>query len=300
MGSTGLTTNICILRPDHFGIRGSRVGNSSARTSTLKCWDSRVRRDAVKKNEPRILIYDIENSPLLGYAWELYETNIIEVVEHSYLLSIAWKWLGEKEVHCIALPDFKGYRSNPHDDEKLVSAFHEVMEQADFLVGHNADNFDYKKLNARFLVHGLPPVRPTKMVDTLKVARRVAKFPSNKLDQLGSILGIGRKLPHTGKHLWLACMNGDLKSWRIMKEYNKEDVRLDERLFIKLRPFISSLNVNIHTRKLQACPRCGSIELWKRGMAYTATSEAQRYQCKQCFGWSQGKPEKLASKITIK
>jgi hypothetical protein len=48
---------------------------------------------------------------------------------------------------------------------------------------------------------------------------------------LGHFLGIGRKLNHTGKALWLGCMSGDPKSWKKMRRYNQQDVRLLEAVY---------------------------------------------------------------------
>lgn len=56
--------------------------------------------------EARILLFDIENAPSLGYFYDMSkEYNIIEIVEHSYMLSFAYKWLHEKRIHVRALPD---------------------------------------------------------------------------------------------------------------------------------------------------------------------------------------------------
>lgn len=237
---------------------------------------------------------------MLAYVWEMYETNVIEVKEDWYILSVAYKWLGEDKVHCLSLPDFRGYKSDPQNDEKLVEAFHKVMEEADYLIAHNGDNFDFKKLQSRFLKYGIPPPRPTKMIDTLKAARTVAKFASNKLDDLGKNLGIGRKLPHTGKHLWFGCMAGDKRSWHLMCRYNKQDVVLLERVYLKLRPFMKNHpRFNILMRH-DGCPRCGATDFWRRGWHYTHTTQAQRLQCKNCQGWCLDKPERLDVHVKLR
>ena len=216
------------------------------------------------------------------------------------MLSIAYKWLGEETVHCLTLPDFLGYRKyKATDDKPLIEAFLKVMNQADILIGHNGDNFDFKKFQARLLKYDLDPPKPLKMIDTLKAARRVAKFPSNKLDDLGNILGIGRKLPHTGKLLWFQCMAGEEKAWRLMKRYNKQDVVLLERVYLKLRPFIPNHpNVSLLTRKTHCCPFCQSERYKETGRySYTRTRESPIYQCSECRHYFQGKSEPLAIKI---
>jgi hypothetical protein len=226
---------------------------------------------------------------MLAWVWEMWETNVVEVEQDWFIMSIAYKWLGEKQTHCIALPDFKGYRQNKTDDYELMKAFHAIMEQADLVIGHNSTAFDDKKVNARFLFHALTPPPPRKNFDTLKVARRYFKFSSNKLDDLGNVLGIGRKLAHTGKHLWLSCIRGDLASWKLMKAYNVRDVELLEDVFNKLRPYAENApNMNILTRETHTCPKpgCGSKIHMKQGTKLTKAGEWQQWQCQKCGGWS--------------
>ncbi len=235
-----------------------------------------------------------------GYFFgKTYETNIVEIIEQSFLLSFSCKWLGEKQIFTYGLPDFSDYKRDKHSDSQLVQKLHSLIEQADIVVAHNGDRFDIPTMNTRLLFHGFAPPAPYKTIDTCKEARRVLKLPSNKLDDIGEYFGLGRKLAHTGKHLWLACMNGDIKAFREMKKYNSQDVVLLEKVFLKLRPYIKMPNINIATRNGGACPKCGGKNLIHRGFAYTRTSEAARLQCKDCGGWSQDKREKLAKTIHI-
>lgn len=216
-------------------------------------------------------------------------------------MSYAAKWLGDSHTIVKALPDFQGYQRNKKDDRLLVQDLHKLLSQADILVAHNIDRFDMRKANARFIIHGLDPIPPVKTIDTLKIARRHFNFNSNKLDDLGNYLGVGRKLANTGKHLWLSCIAGDMASWKMMKDYNKQDTLLLEKVYLKLRPYASNHpNINLESRSPYACPKCGSLDLEKRGMRYTRTSEYQRFQCRSCFGWSSGKPEKIASQVYVR
>ena len=79
---------------------------------------------------------------------------------------------------------------------------------------------------ARFLYHKLPPPSPFKSIDTVKVARRYFNMNSNKLDDIGRYLGLGRKVVHTGWDLWKRCFNGDRSAWQEMISYNTQDVVL--------------------------------------------------------------------------
>src|ERR1700733_5194536 len=188
-----------------------------------------------KHETAKIAFVDIETAPSLGYVWAKWETNVIDFKKDWYMLSYAVKWAHENRVIVRGLCDYPGYKSNVEDDSKLVTDLWKVFDEADILIAHNGDSFDILKANTRFILHKLPPPSPYKTIDTLKVARAAFKFDSNKLDDLGHYFGIGRKLPHTGFHLWMGCMKGDPASWKLMKRYNGHDVELLEKLYYLVR-----------------------------------------------------------------
>lgn len=243
--------------------------------------------------QKKILLFDIENTPLITYTWGIWEQNVIEVKEEWYILCFAYKWLGEKETHIVALPDFKGYDKDKKSDEKLVQKLWDLFNQAEVLIAHNGDAFDIKKANARFIFHGLEPPQPYKTIDTLKIARKYFKFDSNKLDYLGQYLKLGRKLPHTGKHLWFGCMDGDRSSWDLMKRYNIQDIVLLEKVYKKLRGWATGgVNLNLIYGAVHNCPRCHSEHIVKSGFNYTNVTAYQTYVCRNCGARPQGETVK--------
>lgn len=238
-------------------------------------------------DEPKILFIDIETAPNLGWVWGKWEQNVIENVQDWYMLSFAYKWLGDKKVEAYSLPDFKDmYKKEPENDHCLTYQLWNLMNEADIIVAHNGDEFDIKKANARFIAHGYEPLSPYKTIDTKKVAKKYFKFDSNKLDELGKYLGLGRKMPHTGFHLWKGCMSGDRKSWKTMVEYNKNDIVLLEKVFLKMRPWMKTFP--IVRADNGDCTNCGSGKLIKRGFSFTRTNKIQRLQCVDCGAWKQG------------
>jgi hypothetical protein len=241
-------------------------------------------------NKPRILIYDIENTPTVVTTWGLYEQNAIETLEEWYIMSYAYKWYGESTTHVVALPDFKGYDKDKKNDKALCESLHKLFEEADVVIAHNGDKHDQKKSNARFIYHGILPPSPYKSIDTLKVAKKYFKFNSNSLNNLGIFFGVGKKIVHEGMPLWRSCMEGDLKAWSRMKRYNKQDVVLLEQVYMKLLPWMESHpNYNLLTGTVSSCPKCGNNRLQKRGFSYTRVGKYQQYQCIDgCGGWSKG------------
>lgn len=158
------------------------------------------------------------------------------------------------------------------------------MDKAEYVVAHNGRSFDLKKLNARFIYHKLPPPSPYRIIDTKIEIKKVARFESNKLDDLGEQLNLGRKLDHEGWELWEGCYNGDPKAWAKMKAYNKQDVELLERLYLRIRPYIR-MNLGIYNTGT-VCSRCESTNLERRGFQYNNTTKYQRIKCRDCGGWS--------------
>lgn len=239
-----------------------------------------------------ILVYDIETLPPLIAKFNVYDDKPpLWYHSHGLMASFAYKWLGQKTTHVHALPDYLPYKKDRYYDKELVRDLHKVFQQADIIIAHNGDSFDQKISKGRFLIHGFDAVDHYKQVDTLKVARKHFKLESNRLDALGEQLGLGRKLRTGGWELWHDCYYGDLKAWDKMKRYNKQDVVLLEKVYYKLRPWITNHpNLALIENSPDECPKCGSDKGFVlNGWHHTAVSKYRRLQCKNCKGNVQGK-----------
>ena len=245
------------------------------------------RRQSSSKTDAKLLFVDIETAPSLGWVWAKWETNVIDFKSDWYVLSFAYKWAGEKKVTVKGLDDYAGYAKDKENDKALMQDLWDLLNEADIVVGHNGDKFDIPKVNTRFLTHKMEPPRPFKTVDTLKIARNIFKFDSNKLDDLGRYLGIGRKVHHTGFNLWKGCMDGDKTAWKTMKEYNGHDVELLEKLYYLLRSWHTQ-HPNVNQTLGVICPKCGGTHITKQGYRFTALRKKARYQCQTCAGWFEG------------
>jgi hypothetical protein len=247
----------------------------------------------------RTLVWDIETAPSLGYVWGKWDQNVLAFETEWYLLTISWKWLGEKTTHVVGLPDFDRYSQDPEDDYELAKLAWDLFNEADIVVAHNGVAFDTKKAQARMILHGFDPPTSFKEVDTLQLARKHFNFLSNKLGDLCEVLGIGAKQETGGFSLWRDCLRGDLKAWAKMKKYNKQDVVILEALYLRLRPW-SKTHPNLATMsdRPDACPKCGSeAGMNVKGYTHTAVSKRVRYKCKSCGGTCSGrKIEKTETK----
>ena len=252
-----------------------------------------VQKDVLRGRKPRTLLLDIETFPVNSYNWGIYEQNAIQVIDNTSIACIGMKWLDEKKVHVFALPDYKGYKPKSRDDKALCGTIHEFLEQADYIIAHNLDKFDIKKINYRLIVNGYKPVSPYKQIDTLKVARKYFGFDSNKLDDLGRQLGVGRKTKHSGFEMWKGCMEGDMKAWAKMIAYNRQDVILLEKVYLKMRGWNTTHpNGTFFTRRSIQCKTCLSTNLYKQGIDRIRAGWRQKYQCLDCGAWMRGDLEK--------
>ena len=250
----------------------------------------KVKKFAAPTRGAKILLFDIETAPTLGYVWGLWEQNVIAVERDWYILCWAAKWYGQKQVISSALIDFPLYKKEPENDGLVIKALWKLLDEADIVIAQNGDAFDIKKANARFIQQGMEPPAPYKTVDTLKVARRYFKFDSNKLDDLGKYLGVGQKRKHDGFAMWKGCMLGDPHAWSEMVKYCRDDVTLLEGVYTRLRPWMQNHpNLNLWQDSVWSCPNCASNNVVRRGYTYTRASIVQRFHCKSCGAWSQGK-----------
>jgi hypothetical protein len=232
---------------------------------------------------PKILFLDIETFPNIGYVWGKYDQNVIRYTQQSAVCTFVAKWLGSSKIISKALPDYEGYTAGSYDDKAIVADLWKLFDEADVIVAHNGDQFDIKVVVGRFILHNMTPPSPFKTVDTKKVTKEVARYNSNSLDDLCSLLGFGHKIK-TDFDLWEGCINGDMKSWNKMLKYNKLDVLLLEKLYLKLLPFAKTHpNLTFWTRG--ECPKCGGHDVQYRGVQRCITRQYQRFQCNTCGSW---------------
>jgi hypothetical protein len=231
----------------------------------------------------RILLLDLETSPNLAYVWGLWNQNVSvnQMVSSTEVICFGARWYGQKKVQ---------FSSIHHDGkEAMLKAIHELIDEADAVVGWNSASFDIKHLNREFLENGLLPPSPHKDIDLMRVAKQKFRFPSNKLEYVANKLGVGSKVKHSGFDLWVKCMAGDEKAWREMKKYQIQDVNLLVELYEKLLPWIKNHpNRALIDSRPDACVNCGGDHLQSRGTEVTGTGVYRKYQCQSCGKWQRG------------
>lgn len=236
------------------------------------------------KDGPKVLLYDIETAPMIGYLWSIWEQTIglNQIVKDWHLLSYSAKWLGDSQIMYADQRRSKDIE----DDKKLLQDLRTLLDQADIVITQNGVKFDNKKVNARLINHGLQPPSSYKNIDTYRVARSKFGFTSNRLEYLAKYLGVKHKKltkrKFSGFELWKACLAGDAAAWKEMERYNKRDVVVLEEVYKKLIPWDNKINFGLYYQQPHTRCQCGSTSFTRNGFKYTTVGKYQRYKCTEC------------------
>lgn len=226
----------------------------------------------------KVLLLDIETSPNLGYFWSIWEQNIplSNVRATSDVLCWAAKWLGEEEVMFDSVYD--------SSKKQMLKRMHRLLDETNVVVHYNGKRFDIPTLNREFLLAQMPPPAPYKQVDLFHVVKDKFRFLSNKLNFVSQQLGIGEKEKHRGIQLWVDCLAKKEDAWEEMERYNKQDVLLLEKAYIRILPWITNHPNRSKYDEEAVCPNCGSDHKHKRGQEPRRGKMVQRFQCVPCGG----------------
>jgi hypothetical protein len=236
---------------------------------------------AAKPNGFRRLFFDIETSPNLVYSWNIGRKISLthdNLVHERAVICICYKWEGDNEVFSLTW--------NKGDDKQMLETFTKVLNSADEIVGHNSIQYDTKWLRTRCLYHGISMYPDYTEIDTLRLARKVFRLNSNRLDYIARYLGVGHKTETGGFDLWKEIvLNNNRESLDKMVNYCKNDVVILEKVFNKINNYVG------HTthrgvaigKSNHSCPECGGTHSISNGQRVTATGiKKQRLQCQDC------------------
>ena len=224
---------------------------------------------------------DLENSYLQAGVWGTYNQSFgpDQILDPGMVLCYAAKWAGESKVY---------FRSVTGDCDFLHCIW-ELLNEADAVVTYNGKRHDLPLLNREFIKAGMGPPSKYKHIDLYDTIKSQFKFPSNRLQHVLTELELPTKLEHEGFRLWRKWLDGDEKAHAKMRKYNIQDTKVTEKLYFKLRPWITN-HPNYSLYKLDlACTKCGSDHIELRGYDRTKVNVMRRYHCLDCGGWSRSR-----------
>jgi len=247
------------------------------------CYLKHLRGEDIESNKlPKVLVFDIETSPLRAYVFQksVWRANITDeqVISEWYALCWSAKWLFDDQIMSARLT---GEEARFEDDERITKLLWKLLDECDIAIAHNGDSFDIPNMNTRFILNGLPPTSPYQTIDTKAVASKQFGFTHNSLDALAKLFKLGEK-KKTDFELWTRCVNGDNEALKYMEEYNQGDVSLLEEVYLKLRPWIKGHpNLGLFVESdVPVCPNCGSENVkWTGKFYFTQTGKYETYRC---------------------
>ena len=231
------------------------------------------------KRRAKILTYDLETKPLKVFSWGLRKQFLTpdQIIEDGGIICWSAKWYSEAGVQ------FSSVHGDGYDT--MIGKLWSLLDEADVVVGFNHRGFDNPLSREAFIVGGYAQPMPWQDIDLLTEARQM-RMPSHKLDNVSRRLDIGAKVRHEGFGLWRKCMDGDDAAWARMEKYAKQDTRLTERLFDRMRPWLkTAVNLGLFgDDECRLCPSCGSanVELQVDRRIRTPQTAYPAFRCLDC------------------
>jgi len=127
-------------------------------------------------------------------------------------------------------------------EKELLEQFLEDVKPFNCWITYYGTGFDVKFLRTRCMYHRLPfPGYGMAIhVDLYYVARGRMKMHSNRLQAVAEFLGIEGKTPLRGE-VWVKASLGDKEALSYILHHNIEDVRVLEKVHVRLEPYMKSV-----------------------------------------------------------
>jgi DNA polymerase elongation subunit (family B) len=243
--------------------------------------------------------WDIETSHMLVrtfYIGQKVRLGTDQIVAPTKVISIQYQNAKHKKAKYLEwdkVSDEIG--SNGFDDSSMIEEFiTNIFPEADIQLTQNGDAFDFKILNERAKVLGLPPVPNIPSLDILKLSRRSVRAVSHRLDYRSKQQGLGGKIKMYDQD-WVDIEENDVPVSKKMGPYGCKDVEDTLELFWAELPYYKDLPLKIEQivldylvgpgnrnplrNKKVYCPSCRN----KRRLASDVRQiNRKKYECNRC------------------
>lgn len=224
----------------------------------------------------RVLVWDIETTDFSA--------------DFGHMLMWSAKFTDEDDVYYSRIDESTTWRDDDPEsrcnDREVVQEFVNLVDEADVLVHHYGDKFDWRFLVTRCLANGITPPGQKATVDTWKVARNHLKLTSNRLANIAEFLNDeDSQKGGLSKAQWKLAAQGHKPTLDAMLEYCIGDVIATEQIYLKLRqvmnahPHIAAVEKGVDVNIL--CPACGSSNTRQHGLRRTKLTLQHRRRCEE-------------------
>lgn len=194
---------------------------------------------------PKVLYLDIETALMKVDLFDTYVPGKYiswkAIDKRSYIICWAAAWIRDDGKPLRVMSDSVTQREAKRgSDRRCLQGLFNLMDEADYIVGHNAKAFDVKKLNTRFIHNKMGAPAEYKVVDTLALARKYFKENSNSLEYWSLLLGGTAKDDMRMEDWKQICNSGDPASLRKMVRYCRGDIRNGVHVYKEFERWIES------------------------------------------------------------
>ena len=255
-----------MLTPEEITLLGLDVKDVNLRRAEIN-----------KKASEKIIVYDIETSRVKALVWGTGKTYIrhSQLRDRTKIISIAWKYLGEDEVHYLTW-------DKNHCDKKMLKKFLKHYNKAYMVIGQNNNSFDNKLVTTIAAFHRLHVDRFVKSFVIYRMAKKYFRLQSYSMAFMADYFGLTLKQSHEGIHMWDMIEYGNKEQQKEylqkMVDYNKGDIVTTEELYMTLRPYFSTVTNTAVKKGLEKwrCPITGSADIKLLKTIYTEAGTVQR------------------------
>ena len=250
--------------------------------------------------KPKILFFDTERAPPIGWFWESKKPQFInysQYLQHGFFTSIQWQYDHEKTPSAFSVVDNETtFRDDPTCDKRVVKKAAKLLNDCDIVVAHNGKRFDWGHVVGRMMYHRLEPIKKPVIIDTLTEARKF-NFPSNALGNLADYLDIAKKETNDaiiGKMVF-GKIDERIKNVKKQTAYGIKDIQPMIELYHRIRPYMEN-HPNLGAFSGIPTCACGSTHVNARGERQLSGNRVKAmYRCMDC-----GKPMygHVISKVT--
>jgi len=146
----------------------------------------------------------------------------------------------------INIDDIKKYPQD-QSDKRIIRSLIKDLKLFDRIVTHYGRKFDNPYTRTRALMLGIdfPCFGSIQNDDTWVIARKKLKLNNNRQETLERALFGKVHKTHFSFKYWLAAVRGDKKALAYILDHNKRDVIALEKIWYKLKDFVSKTNCSI-------------------------------------------------------
>ena len=241
------------------------------------------------KEQPKILFYDIETTPLKAYFWRLGQQfvghkQLCKDMNMYNIICITYCWNdGEKAKAMV-------FDYETQDCSKIIKEFDVLIREADLTIGKNSDRFDVKHINTQRMLtqdYGMPEWA-VNTDDLEKQIRRFFALPSYSLDYLSELMGIGGKMDMEFQD-WIDIVEKNKNGRKALKKmvtYGTKDVEDTRYLWDRLSKHFRPRFNRATFAQEHVCTSCGSGNIYRNGTRVAGKTRKQQWFCKDHGGFA--------------